>query len=249
VATGYDPLVDDAPELARTMATSVQQRIAFGERAGQQVRRIGAGFGAEGETPTLTSPRCASVQGFSLHANTQVPAHRRDQLERLIRYTARGAVSLERLTQDTNGDLVYTFTHPWSDGTTGIRLSPMELLEKLAALVPLPRMHLVRYGGCLAPHSHLRGAIIPTPRQQGVEDEEEMDTGLPRWSWARLLKRVFALDMARCPWCQRGTLRIIAAITHGEVIRKILQHLQRAADPLPIAPAWFRQEAFAWSSA
>ena len=44
-ATGYDSLVDDAPELARTMAASVQQRIAFGERAGQQVRRIGAGFG------------------------------------------------------------------------------------------------------------------------------------------------------------------------------------------------------------
>jgi hypothetical protein len=36
-ATGYDPLCDDAPELARTMAASVQQRIAFGERAGQQV--------------------------------------------------------------------------------------------------------------------------------------------------------------------------------------------------------------------
>jgi hypothetical protein len=130
VATGYDPLVDDAPELARTLAASVQQRIAFGERAGQQVRRIGAGFGAEGEAPRLTGPRCASVQGFSLHANTQVPAHRRDQLERLIRYTARGAVSLERLAQDANGDLVYTFTHPWSDGITGIRLSLVELLEK-----------------------------------------------------------------------------------------------------------------------
>src|SRR5262245_24985931 len=101
-----------------------------------------------------------------------VPAHRRDQLERLIRYTARGAVSLERLTQDAHGDLVYTFTHPWSDGTPGIRLSPLELLEKLAALVPLPRMHLVRYGGCLAPHSHLRGAIVPTPRQQGVATVE-----------------------------------------------------------------------------
>ena len=121
VATDYAPLVDDAPELARTMAASVQQRIAFGER----VRRMDAGFGAEGETPTLTGPCCASLQGFSLHANTQVPAHRRDQLERLIRYTARGAVSLERLTQDANGDLVHTFTHPWSDGTTGIRLSPM----------------------------------------------------------------------------------------------------------------------------
>jgi len=169
----------------------VQQRIAFGERAGQQVRRIGAGFGHEGEVPTLIGTRCASVHGFSLHANTHVPAHRRDQLERLIRSMARGAVSLERLTQDANGDLVYTFTHPWSDGTTGIRLSPMERLEKLAALVPLPRVHLVRYGGCLAPHSRLRGAIIPTPRQQGLEDEET-DTASPRWSWARLLKRVFA---------------------------------------------------------
>ena len=244
--TGHDPLRDDAPELARTMAASVQQRITFGESAGQKVRRIGAGFGAEGETPMLTGPRCANMQGFSLHANTQVPAHRHDQVERLIRSTARGAVSLERLAQDANGALVSTFTHPWSDGTTGIRLSPLELLEKLAALVPLPRVHLVRYGGCLAPHSHLRSAIMPTTRQQG---EEETDTGLPCWSWARLLKCVFALDMARCPWCQQGTLRIIAAITHSEVIRKILQHLQLAADPPPIAPARVRQTAFAWSSA
>jgi hypothetical protein len=94
----------------------------------------------------------------------------------------------------------------------------------------------VRCGGCLAPHSSLHRAIIPTPRQQGV-DEEETDTGSSRWSWARLLKRVFALDMARCPWCQRGALRIIAAITHGEVIRKILRHLKLAADPPPIALA------------
>ena len=111
VATGYDPLVDDTPELARTMAASVQQRIVFSERAGQQGRRLGAGFGAKGETPMLTGPRCASMPGFSLHANAQVPAHRRDQLERLPRYTARGAVSLERLEHDTHGDLVSPFTH------------------------------------------------------------------------------------------------------------------------------------------
>src|ERR671939_103368 len=101
VATGYDPLRDTAPELARTMAASVQKRVAFGKRAGQHVRRIGAGFGSEGEAPRLTGPRCASVNGFSLHANTQIPAHRRDQLEQLIRYTARGAISLECLVQDT----------------------------------------------------------------------------------------------------------------------------------------------------
>ncbi len=198
-----------------------------------------------GERPTLTGPRCASVHGFSLHANTQAPAHRRDQLERLIRYTARGAVSLERLQEDANGNLVYTFTHPWSDGTTGIRLSPLELLEKLAALVPLPRVHLVRYGGCLAPHSHLRGAIRPTPRQQGL-DGEEAQPGTPYWPWARLLGRVFGLEMATCPFCRRGSLRIIAVITQGEVSSKILRHLKRAADPPPIAPARCHQAPFDW---
>ena len=117
------------------------------------------------------------------------------------------------------------------------------MLEKLAALVPLPRLHQVRYGGCLAPHSTLRAAIIPTPRQQGVE-EPEGSTASPNWTWARLLKRVFSIDMAHCPVCQQGTLRIIAAITEVRVIRKILRHLKLAADPPPIAPA--QQAAFAW---
>jgi len=241
VATGSDPLRDTAPELARTMAASVQQRIAFGDRAGQPVRRISSGFGHEGEVPTLTGPHCASVHGFSLHAHTHIPAHRRDQLERLIRYTPRGAVSLERLQEDANGDLVYTFTHPWSDGTTGITLSPLELLEKLAALVPLPHVHLVRYSGCLAPHSHLRGSVIPTPRQQGL-DGEEVHTGTPYWPWARLLGRVFGLDMRTCPFCRRGSLHIIAVITQASVITRILRHLQLASVPPPIAPARWRQE-------
>ena len=88
-------------------------------------------------------------------------------------------MALERLEADTTGDLVYTFTKPWSDGTTGVALSPPELLEKLTALVPLPRAHLLRYAGCLASHSKLRGAITPTPHQQGVE---EPAAGTPaRW--------------------------------------------------------------------
>jgi hypothetical protein len=56
------------------------------------------------------------------------------------------------------------------------------------------------------------------------------------------------ISMACCPWCQRGALRIIAAITHGEVIRKILRHLKLAVDPPPIAPARVRQAVFAWFS-
>ena len=52
------------------------------------------------------------------------------------------------------------------------------------------------------------------------------------------------MDMARCPVCQQGRLRIIAAITAGHVIQNILRHLTLAVDPPSIAPA--RQAAFAW---
>ena len=248
VATGYDPLLDNEPELARSMAASVRQRIAFGDRAGEKVRRIGHGFGYEGELPELKGMRCASVNGFSLHANTDVAAHRRDQLERLLRYTARGAVSLERLTQDASGDLLYRFTRSWSDGTMGIKLSPLELIEKLSALVPPPRAHLIHYRGCLAPNSKLRAQVIPSPRQRGA-DSEEAKTKAPYWSWVRLLGRVFDLDMASCPFCQRGALHIISAITQEEVTTRILRHLKLASVPPPIAPARYRQEVFAFDEA
>jgi hypothetical protein len=50
--------------------------------------------------------------------------------------------------------------------------------------------------------------------------------------------------MERCPVCQQGRLRIIAAITEVHVIQKILRHLKLAVDPPPIAPA--QQVTFAW---
>jgi hypothetical protein len=100
----------------------------------------------------------------------------------------------------------------------------------------VPCTHLVRYVGCLAPHSTLRAAIIPTPRQQSV-DGEQTKTGTPYWNWARLLGRVFDLAMETCPLCRRGSLRIIAAITQESVMTRILRHLQLASVPPPIAPA------------
>jgi hypothetical protein len=125
------------------------------------------------------------------------------------------------------------------------KLSLLELLEKWAALVPLPRAHLVRYGGCLAPHSKLRNMIIPTPRQQGVDDAQTK-TGPPDWTWARRLGRVFRLDMTTRPFCHQGSRRLIAVITHESVITRILRHLNLAAVPPPMAPARCRQEVFAF---
>jgi hypothetical protein len=55
-------------------------------------------------------------------------------------------------------------------------------------------------------------------------------------SWARLLKRVFDIDIERCPRCG-GNLKIIAAIEEPAVIERILTHLGLCAQPPPRTPA------------
>ncbi|MEE9148640.1 MAG: hypothetical protein V3U27_14710, partial [Candidatus Tectomicrobia bacterium] len=57
-----------------------------------------------------------------------------------------------------------------------------------------------------------------------------------------LLGRVFHLDLTTCPLCQRGSLRIIAAIIQESVITRMLRPLKLASVPPPIAPARCRQE-------
>ncbi|MFM9999387.1 MAG: transposase [Burkholderiaceae bacterium] len=131
---------------------------------------------------------------------------------------------------------------PWRDGTTHLVMSPLEFLQRLAALVPRPRLHLIRFHGVLAPNAKLRSLVVPQgpPKDEqaagvaasGVKCEAETAQGGPaRISWARLLKRVFDIDMQFCPNCGAGELKIIAAILERPVIEKILAHL--GLDPQP----------------
>ena len=57
-----------------------------------------------------------------------------------------------------------------------------------------------------------------------------------RLSWAKLLKRVFEIDMEHCPICG-GQLKIIAVILEAPVIEKVLTHLGLQARAPPQAPA------------
>ena len=40
-------------------------------------------------------------------------------------------------------------------------MSPLELMQRLAALVPRPRLHLIRFHGVLAPNAKLRALVVP----------------------------------------------------------------------------------------
>ena len=139
-----DPLFRDQPLLAELYGASVTGRIAVGAGAGNWL--MTAGYRAEPATSgSPVGARCSNVSGFSLHANVCIPAKARRQLERLCRYVARPAVATERLSVLPDGRVMYRLRHIWSNGATHIVFEPLDLIGKLAALVPPPRFNLVRY--------------------------------------------------------------------------------------------------------
>jgi hypothetical protein len=110
----------------------------------------------------------------------------------------------------------FTLKTPWSDGTTHLLLSPEELIEKVAALVPPPRLNLVGYHGVLAPNAADRGQIVPGSKEEEspVSGNGELTAGQRcyRLTWAVFLARVFRIDVTLCPDCG-GRMKIIAALT------------------------------------
>ena len=64
-------------------------------------------------------------------------------------------------------------------------------------------------------------------------------------TWARLLKRVFDIDIERCA-CG-GKLKLVAVIEEPAVIEKKLTHLGLAAQPPPRTPARRRVDLLEWA--
>jgi hypothetical protein len=126
-------------------------------------------------------------------------------------------------------------------------MSPLQFMQRLAALVPRPRLHLIRFHGVLAPNAKLRVQVVPQgpeKAEQATDAAAEVECAVDqaparpgRISWARLLKRVFDIDLQRCPNCGAGQLKIIAAILERPVIGKILEHLGLDPRPPPRAAA------------
>ncbi len=236
---GHDGDSDEIRALKRVQAGSCTYRIAYRPRAGQKVLTL------QGTVPRAADFKqnlCANPEGFSLHAAVRCPAHERDSLERLCRYTTRPALANERVRCNGTGQVVLTLKTAWRDGTTHLVMSPLEFMQRLAALAPRPRLHLIRFHGVLAPNAKLRAQVVPqqppVPAQSARPDAGEAMLGHRpvRPSWVRLLKRVFDLDLEHCPNCG-GELKIIAAILEAPVIEKILTHLGLQARAPPRAPA------------
>ena len=213
-------------------------RIALGPRAGHKMLSLQTVPSFEAQD---TPQSCANQQGFSLHAAVRCARSKRNKLEQLCRYITRPAIANDRLKLNSAGDVVLQLKSPYRDGTTHIVMSPLEFMQRLATLVPRPRLNLIRFHGVLAPNAKLRSEIVPggpVTINDTTDDEDAASHHAvsARMSWARLLKRVFDIDIEHCPHCG-GTMKIIAAIEEPAVIAKILAHLGLPTRAPPRAPA------------
>ncbi|MDS4014353.1 transposase, partial [Accumulibacter sp.] len=205
--------------------------------------------------------------GFSLDASVRIEGADRPGLERLLRYCARPAFALERWREVDAEHLVYESIKAGPGGSISLMLTPLELIERLAALIPPPRRHRHRYYGVLAPNAPLRWQVIalagvpdgtpaaaqtesiaasaapsvtPNRSSEGTEEAPGEVEAILR----RAARYAWALLLARIyevfPLvCPRcgGEMRIIAFITDACAVREILSHLGEPTSPPPIAPA------------
>lgn len=200
----------------------------------------------------------ASDGGFSLNASVRIEDHDRKGLERLIRYCARPPFALDRIEAIDEEHLLYHLAKPQFDGTTTLQLTPMELIDRLVALVPPPRMHRHRYHGVLAPNSPLRRYIVTLRESElnqvdpvkekitvstDVEDSQQHSgQSSAHYFWAMLIARIFETLPLICPHCG-AEMEIIAFITETVPKRAILESVNEPSQPPVITaargpPAW-----------
>ena len=81
----------------------------------------------------------------------------------------------------------------WSDGTTAVEMAPLSLLCRLAASVPPPRFHTVRYAGVIASASKLRSRVVPKPKAVAAANDVDVASipsrGCRYIPWAELMMR------------------------------------------------------------
>jgi hypothetical protein len=111
----------------------------------------------------------AERDGFSVHAGVSFSALDRKGRESLVRYMLRPAIAVERVSILRDGAIAYRTKYRTRSGATHRVMTPIEFMCRLAALVPPPRVHMVRYYGVLAPASPLRKLVVPAQAEPGCE--------------------------------------------------------------------------------
>jgi hypothetical protein len=188
--------------------------------------------------------------GFNLHAASVAGAEDQAARQRLVRYVLRPPLAKERLTLLPDNRVRLDLKRPFRDGTYALEMDVLSLLARLAASVPPPRAHLVRYSGVLAPASPWRPLVIPrtepphagpaaAPTSSHTKPPPKPPRTGPRcryWPWAELMRLTLGLPVDRCPHCG-GRMKLRALVRDPESIERFLRHQNLWTEPLGLAEA------------
>jgi len=153
-----------------------------------------------------------------------------------------------------DGSVRVHFKQPNKAGATFAQMSRDTFLARLCALVPPPAFNVIRYYGVLANRHKLRSAVAPErhapaePKQlalfvprndielaavsRPMLDDQVRDRAPSRLSWARLLARVFEIDISVCRRC-RGPMRVVKAVLDPDEIAAELHGARAPPRPSP----------------
>ena len=230
----YDEFLEDDPEdgLGVIQGATIAGRVAMGKRAGQRARRVQLIQGKEYKLPKL----CSTFRGYNLHCGVVVSARNRKGLEGLCRYILRPPLAKDRLRKVGGNDYELKLKTPWADGTTSLRLSSMEVMERLTSLIPPPKVHQVIYHGVFASRSKWRKKVLPLytkgMKERRLEKrllrlskkKERGNTDVYRTSWTYLLRRTFGAEGFECPRCS-GVMELRMGQVFGVMAQTLLLSL------------------------
>lgn len=108
-------------------------------------------------------------------------------------------------------------------------------MRRLVALVPPKRANLTRYHGVFAARKKDRAKYIKKrkPKKKTLKKTIRKEY---RMEWAKLLRRVFKIDVLKCNRCGEQ-MQILCEVVKQDAINKILSHLKIDSYTPELTPA------------
>lgn len=170
---------------------------------------------------TVDTPLSGLVARYrGLHVFASAPVSDREELRKLFAYLLRGGMDVRRLRELPDGRYAYRLNKKDRNGERELVLTGVEVLQRLASLIPAKRIPQRRYFGVLAAGSSLRKRVVPKGWAKRGSPYDEVNFN-PRAHWADLMWRVFGIDVMKCVKCG-GRMDVVRQVAAGAQV--VVEH-------------------------
>lgn len=170
--------------------------------------------------------------GFSVHNGKPVKRNDAEGLERVAQYIIRNPFSEQKMAyNEENGTVIYRSRMHAKTKRNFEVFSAEDFIAAITQHIPEKGFQMVRYYGWYS--NRARGERAKREAEPGAPEATDVDVidvseyappRIPSKKWRELIKKVWEVDPFDCPRCG-SEMRMIALIDDGEVIEKILRHL------------------------